>query len=102
MSKYSVSVSEIAYDDIASITDYFFYEIKDTSMGLSIADEIFDAISSLGKMPLRHRCFYKEVRAMPVLSYLIFYVVEESSNTVYIARVLHQKQEWEKILAEYL
>ncbi len=69
MSEYNISISQPAYDDIASITDYFVYNLKDGDMGFSIADRIFDAIASLEQMPLRHRAFYKEVRAFPILGY---------------------------------
>ena len=97
MKKYSIFISGPAYNDIANITDYFILTVNDAETGYRIADKIFDAIASLEELPSRHNCFYKQLRAFPISGYLIFYLVEE--DTVSVARVLHQRQEWERILS---
>jgi len=80
---YKVVYTQEAEQDLINIYSYISLDLKVPVIGKKQVDRIMDFIKSLGKMPLRHRCYQDEpwysrgLRFCPVDNYLIFYLVDE-------------------------
>lgn len=63
-------------------------------------------IRLLDEMPMRHRLYDDEpwhsqgVRFFPVDNYLVFYLPDETKNTVYIVRIIYSGRDIKKQLSE--
>ncbi len=63
-----------------------------------LLDEIDHAVLTLKEMPYRHALYpslyalKNEVRFFPVKNYNVFYVVDETQQTVEIRRILYQRR----------
>lgn len=42
------------------------------------------------------------IRFVPVKNYLLFYIVREDEQKVYVLRFLYSKRNWQKILLDYV
>lgn len=65
---------------------------------LSMLDEIDLAVQKLKEMPYRHAIYplphalKNEVRFFPIKNYNVFYIVDETQQTVEIRRILYQRR----------
>lgn len=101
-----IKYTEQARMDIRKIYEYISYVLLVPETAQKQVQRIFKAIRSLGNMPLIHK-LYDEVkwgsqglRALPVDNYMIFYIVKENENAVWIIRVIYGGRNIEKQLNE--
>jgi addiction module toxin, RelE/StbE family len=102
--KYNLIIAEAAEADLDGIADYISYELKEPAAALKQLAGIEEAMATLEELPERHSLVQdkylaaKGIRKLPTDSYLIFYTVNKSTNTINIVRVLHGRRDWESIL----
>ena len=106
MRNYNVVWSREAIYDVADIADYI--EIR---FGRERADRFNNEIDEAGKaLSLNYRIYtgtgiyYRNKLILKKLfdPSIIFYFVDDSSQTVYIIRVLRHERNWQKILRDGL
>lgn len=84
-----------ARQDLRDIYEYIALELLAPENAARQTQRIMKAIRSLGEMPMRHQLYGEEpwysrgVRFLPVDNYLIFYLSEETQNTVNIVRIMY-------------
>lgn len=104
MEKYKILVSESYHRDLRSIINYISNDIDAPFAAADFLDDIEEIVSSLSHMPYRYNLVddpylqHKEFRKCIIKNYIIFYNVQEESNTVMIHRILHTRQNWIDIL----
>ena len=102
--KYTVNLSPEAVKDIDGIFQYIAIALGEKEIAVNMINLIEKKILSLDEMPGRHKAFDNEpwksrgVHIMPVKKYLVFYVVDESNNSVNVFRVIYGSRDIEKIL----
>lgn len=103
MSKsYRIIYYPTATEDIISILDYI--SIDAPSAANNLIDKINESISSLSSFPFKGtvpRDFYlksKGYRMLIISSYIVFYLVNESSEVVEIMRVVSSRQSYRSFL----
>lgn len=103
---WNVVYSAEARLDLRNICKYIANEllVPETAMGQT--KKIMKEIRSLNEMPMRHRLYDDEpwrsqgVRCFPVDSYLVFYLPNETKNTVSIIRIMYGGRDIRKQLSE--
>ncbi|MCM1162028.1 MAG: type II toxin-antitoxin system RelE/ParE family toxin [Roseburia sp.] len=81
--------------DLRGLYAYIADELCAPETAAGQAGRIMDGIRSLGEMPMRYRLYDDEpwhsrgMRFFPVDNYLVFYLPEETKNTVYIVRIMY-------------
>lgn len=93
--RYSIAVTEQAQADINEVFNYIALELQSAQNASRLLDKLESSILSLAEMPERFRRYDKEpwksrnLRAMPVKKYLVFYVVDNKNHLVTVLRVLY-------------
>ena len=93
--KYSITLTNGAKTDIASIFNYIALELQSRQNAASQLARLEKAIASLDEMPERYRAYDQEnwrrrnLRVMQVDKYLIFYIPDKESHTVTVLRILY-------------
>jgi toxin ParE1/3/4 len=104
MKRYNLAIAEAAEADLEEIADYISHELKEPETALKQLTRIEEAMTTLEELPERHSLVQdkylaaKGIRKLPIDNYLIFYNINKSINTINIARVLHERRDWESIL----
>ena len=101
---YRVYETDEAIDDLSRIAISIYDYTRDKNSGEKFIDTYSDAIETLYVFPTGFRgiCIeYRgyEIHIYPFGDYSIFFTVEPSNGSVIVLRVLHQKQNWQKIMA---
>lgn len=102
--KYSLKITRNAYNDLSSIFSYISEELKNDTAALEHIDEIGKAIQRLKAYPesgsyVSHNNLpQKRYRKLLIKNYIVFYVVEDTSQTVIIMRVLYGKRDYGNLL----
>ena len=87
-----VIYSARARQDLRNIYEYISYDLLVPETATRQTRRIMKEIRSLDEMPMRHRLYDDEpwhsqgVRFFPVDNYLVFYLPDETKNTVYIVK----------------
>ena len=107
MTSWQVNYTEDAKQDLTDIYRY----ISDVLLAPKTAEKqtnrIMDAVDSLSQMPLRHRTYEKEslriigLRVLPIDSYLVFYLPDESKKSVVIIRIMYSGSDATKHLRNH-
>ena len=103
---WEVEYTDSAYRDLQGIYDHIADVLLAPSIAQKLTDRIMDTADSLDNMPFRHRlCDYEPWRSIgwrfvPVDNYLIFYLPDESLNTVFIMRIMYGGRDMETHLSE--
>lgn len=101
---YSITITEIAEQDLNSAVDYFITVLKAPKAAQTLLDEIEEKMSFLSTNPLVYEIEKDEylqernIRSVLVRSHLIFYIVKNSSEEVIILRILYARRNWLNIL----
>lgn len=104
MNKYSVNVTDTAFDDLNEIFQYIKYDLKEPDTAKNIIAQMKKTILSLDSSPYRNPTVRDKniacmgYRYLPVGNYIIFYIVSEDELTVNIIRVIYSRRNWEKLL----
>lgn len=106
MKKYIVEISETAEQDLENIISYLRYDLA----GDIIADkykilfkqELKKLEDVAESMPIldEELTGYKNIRKINVRNYIIFYVVDEDTDKVFVVRIGHVFMDWEKYLKD--
>ena len=102
---WKVNYTEDAEQDLQDIYEYISDVLFEPVIAEKQANRIMDAVNSLDHMPLRYRLYNSEpwytkgLRVLPVDNYLVFYLTDESQNTVAIIRIMHGSRNIEEHLA---
>lgn len=97
--KYEVFTTEQATADLRAIFEYIAYELLAGENAIKQLDRLEEAILSLDETPERYRLYDKEpwrgrnLRIMPVDSYLVFYIPQNEEKTVTVIRVMYGRRD---------
>jgi len=97
---YQLVITEPAEIDMTKIGLYISKELHSPKAAIDLLDEIDQQILSLKEMPKRYtlvsdeRLAHLGVRKIPIKNYLVFYAVDESTETVTIIRVMYGRRDW--------
>lgn len=92
---YRVKLSSQADADLRGIFEYIAYELLSLETAIGQLNRLGKNIKSLDFMPERFRVYEKEpwhsrgLRIMPVDNYLVFYIPDKDTQTVYVVRVMY-------------
>ena len=104
---YKVKILAEAENDILRIATYISNELYNPQAANQIVKRLREAASGLKEMPKRHPVYEPYVplkqtfRKAVVGNYIMFYFIDEKKQIVYVAFVMHQKQDVDTILATF-
>jgi len=100
LNKYKVLFSADSMEDISEITRYLREKYASSELSKKYHNELFETIKGLEIMPNRFETVKTKfiqrdnIKRIVYKQYLVFYVVNEEKNEVYILRVRHGKTDW--------
>jgi len=103
---WNVYYTNDAKQDLQDIYSYISYILLEPITARNQTNRIMDAIDSLEHMPLRHRLYEHEpwyskgLRSFPVDNYLVFYLPEETKNSVAVIRIMYCGRNTQKHLVK--
>lgn len=103
--KWTVFYTNTAEQDLRSIYEYIANTLCAPDTAKNLTRQIMDEISSLDEMPNRYAKYDKEpwkdrgLRFFSVKNYVIFYLPNEETKTVYIIRIMYGGRDIEKQLS---
>lgn len=106
MSSFKIIVLPVAENDMKSIGDYIAETFCNSSAALKLINKFYEQICRIAEFPfsgnvLKNKMqFDYEYRYKIVENYLIFYTVDETKQSVNIARVLYGASNYNSILNE--
>ncbi len=106
--RYKISYTQNALADLDNVSDYIKYNLCNISAADRIVENFFSAGDSLDVFPNRYPLCNDDllrawgIRFVPVKNYLLFYVVREKEQTVYVIRFLYGKRDWQNILRKQI
>ncbi len=92
---YTIFYTTGAKQDLRSIYSYIAEKLLVPATAAGQVQRIMKEIRSLEEMPMRYRLYDDEpwhsmgLRFFPVNNYLVFYLPDESTNTVRIVRIMY-------------
>ena len=95
---YKVVYLPTARQQLTDAVLYIAEELSNPAAAESLLDEVEKQVAVLRDMPYRFSVYpalhatKREIRAIPVKGYILFYTVREEEKTVEIWRFLHQRQ----------
>ena len=101
---YIINYSEAAKRDLRSIYAYIAFELHVQETAQKLCSRIMEAVESLSEMPGRNARYQDDpwnglgLRWTPVDNYLIFYFIDDSSDTVNIVRIMYKGRDISKQL----
>lgn len=101
---YSVYVTESAEADVEGIVRYLMHVLRNPQAARHFLDSYGEVLVMLGELPLSCPNVRDEMlgamgyRWVPVMSYRLFFTVDDAYREVTIERVLHGSQNWLAIL----
>ena len=104
MKKYIVEVSESANSDLENIISYIKHDLKENIIADKYKLLFKQALKRLedvaGSMPVlsEELTGYKNIRKLNVRKYVLFYIVNDENNKVFVVRIGHALMDWEKLL----
>ena len=104
METYDVRYSQSAENDLLDIFLYITMELSEPSVALSLLDIIDRKIEDLSSLP--HRCPLVDderlaaigYRKLHIKNYIAFFTIDDTTQTVYIERILYARRDWLNIL----
>ena len=101
---YKVVISESADRDLDEILTYMVEKLSAAKAAADFADELDQRYSALERQPLMYelsrdnRLRKKGYRRFPVKNYIVFYTVDETTETVNVSRIFYGRRDYESIL----
>lgn len=105
---YKLIYAEEALRDLELTAEYIKIKLCNILAADRLVENFFSEAGSLDMFPTRYPLCKDEIlrawgiRFVPVSKYLLFYVVKEKEQTVYVLRFLYSRRDWQKILREQL
>ena len=90
--------------DLQDIYDYIADVLFEPAVAVKQTTRIMDATDTLENMPFRYKLYDKNpwrtkgLRVMPVDKYLVFYLPDESNNTIAVIRIMYRGRDVDVIL----
>ncbi|MDR3313406.1 MAG: type II toxin-antitoxin system RelE/ParE family toxin [Oscillospiraceae bacterium] len=106
MSRYNLILTAPAKADIRQTMRYISEELHNPTAANRLNDNITAAIQKLGDGSGGHRLVdddylaAKGVRRLIVRNYLVFFIVKEDAQSIYILRILYGRRDWAHLLKE--
>ena len=106
MKKYIVEMSETAEQDLENIISYMRYDLAEDIIAdkykLLFKQELKKLADVAGSMPVLEEKLtgHKNIRKINVRNYIIFYIIDENVNKVFVVRIGHAFMDWEKYLKD--
>lgn len=103
---FEVRYAARARQDLRNIYEYIAYDLLVPETAARQVQRIMKEIGTLNEMPMRYRLYDDEpwhsqgIRFFPVDNYLVFYLPDETQNTVYIVRIIYGGRDIRKQLEE--
>lgn len=103
--KWTVNYTNAAEQDLRSIYDYIATTLCAVDTAKNLVRQIMEEIASLDEMPNRYAKYDKKpwkdrgLRFFSVKNYVIFYLPNEETKTVYIIRIMYGGRDIEKQLS---
>lgn len=103
---FEVEYTARARQDLRNIYEYIAYDLLASETAVRQTQRIMKEIGALNEMPMRYRLYDDEpwhsqgVRFFPVNNYLVFYMSDETKNTVHIVRIIYGGRDIKKQLSE--
>ena len=103
--KWTVNYTNTAEQDLRCIYDYIATTLCEVDTAKNLVRQIMCKIVSLDEMPNRYAMYDKEpwknrgLRFLSVKNYVIFYLPNEETKTVYIIRIMYGGRDIEKQLS---
>ena len=104
MKKYIVEVSESANIDLENIISYIKHDLKENiiadkykllfKQALKRLEDVAGSMTILNQEITGHR----NIRKLNVRKYIIFYIVDDENNKVFVVRIGHTLMDWENLL----
>ncbi len=104
MAKYKIAVSEPAENDLRYIVRYIYAQFSSPTTALKMMDAIEEAIVGLWDMPKKHPLVSDDrlnalgYRKLLVKNYIVFFSIDDKSNTIDVERILYARRDWIHIL----
>ena len=98
MKIYQVIYSQLSTEDLFNIVNYISNILENESAASNISQLLLTNINSLTYLPYRFMVYKNDIRKMVVKRYSVFYIVDESNNSVNIIRVLYNGMEIDNAL----
>ena len=101
---YVVEVSESANSDLENIISYIKYDLKEKIIADKYKLLFKQALKKLedvaGSMPILSEKLtgHKDIRKLNVRKYILFYIVDDENNKVFVVRIGHTLMDWENLL----
>lgn len=93
---YSILITPTAAKDVVAATVY--YNSKADGLGKRLTDEIEETLTRIAELPFSFSLRYRNIRAakVPSFPYLLFYKINEQSQSIEVLRVFntHQQPFW--------
>lgn len=92
---YNIQITELAEQDLEDIGDYIAFKLMNPQASVNTIRGIRAQINKLGFMPERNDLDEDDLLAKLGIrmdyyrKYKIYYFIDDSTNTVYIVRILH-------------
>lgn len=96
--QYTVKMTSFAIGQVQDIISYISHELQSPETALRWADLLQKEISELGTFPSRFPCVETEpwkskgIRKTAVKNFIIYYLINEDSKTVWITAVIYGKR----------
>ena len=106
MKKYIVEMSETAEQDLENIISYLKYDLAGDIIAdkykLLFKQELKKLADIAGSMPVLEKNLtgHKNIRKINVRNYIIFYIIDENVDKVFVVRIGHAFMDWEKYLKD--
>lgn len=100
---YKVLVTDEAIDDIFNLVKYIHIELGNPDAAEKLYSNLNREIGDTGLFPLKFSNSGIKYRGYIIHkkifeSYLLFYIIEDEKQTVYILRILKDRMNWQRIL----
>ncbi len=106
MKKYIIKISETAEQDLENIISYLRNDLCEDIIAdkykILFKQEFKKLEDVAGSMPILDEKLtgHKNIRKVNVRNYIIFYIIDEENNIVFILRIGHAFMDWERYLKD--
>lgn len=102
---YKVLMTDEAIDDVFSLIKYIHVDLGNPDAADKLYANLNREVESMGNFPLKFSdsgIKYKgyAIHKKTYQSYLLFYIVSDESQTVYVLRILKKIMNWQQIMEE--
>jgi len=102
LNKYTINFSKESKNDILKIIEYILVELKQPVLSRDYYNLFMTEISELNMFPKRNPIVEGktldgvERRKLLIKNYIVFYLVDDIKNIVYIERIVYGASDWIK------